>query len=134
MSNVYRFVGSEALIGPLKLERFGTRVLMEDDAAYNAQLGGGAIILETDFKALGFTEEDLKIWADPFMDPFDVPGNTKDRESKAAFQLKRLQAQQIFCDLRQRLVAERHPEPLPEVSETLDSVAVEDKTEQPTEE
>ncbi len=134
MLNVYRFVGSEVLIGSLKLERFGTRVLLEDDAAYNAQLGGGAVILETDFKALGFTEEDLKIWADPFMDPFDVPGNPKDRAAKAAFQLKRLEAQQIFCELRQRLVAERHPEPLPEASETLDSVNVEDTPNQPTEE
>jgi hypothetical protein len=122
MPNVYRFVGSESIVGSLKLDRFGTRILMEDSVAQNAQLGGAALIAESDFLQIGFTKEDAR-WFDPYMDPFEIPHLPEDRIAKAAFQEKRSQAQQLFCELRQRLDAERHSATEP--GGTLDSADTE---------
>ncbi|MGE5568544.1 MAG: hypothetical protein ACM3S5_05845 [Rhodospirillales bacterium] len=65
--SVYHFVGSYTEIGGgrIKLERFGQRVELPDDLADNIVKGGGAILPEAEFNQLGFTEQELSLYAYP---------------------------------------------------------------------
>lgn len=104
---IYRYLGTGTEIGPLKLDRFGQRVEMEPDIALNAQLGGCALIPDEKFQEFGFTQEDLKVWADPFIDPFDVPSDAGQAKAKAAFIERQVSARMAYAQLRQGLAAER---------------------------
>jgi len=63
----YRFVGSYCEIdgGRIKLERFGQQIELPDEVAEIVVKGGGAIIPEADFEKLGFTEQELSLYAFP---------------------------------------------------------------------
>jgi hypothetical protein len=65
--SAYRFVGSYCEIdgGRIKLERFGQQVELPDAVAEVVVKGGGAIIPETEFESLGFTEQELSLYAYP---------------------------------------------------------------------
>lgn len=115
---VYRYVaqpGSESLLGPVRLNLFGQRFRIETATATMAQKGGIAIIEDEQFTALGFTEEELKIWASPFMSDHDVPADEKDAVAKAAFLEKKRKAQEAFIGIRQGLLddIDKHREDAP---------------------
>jgi hypothetical protein len=63
----YRFVGSYCEIdgGRIKLDRFGQQVELPDEVAEIVVKGGGAIIPEADFEALGLTEQEVSLYAYP---------------------------------------------------------------------
>lgn len=114
MNKDYRFIGSsESIIGSIKMVRFGQKFSMPEELAKDCQAGGAAILEEAEFVKLNFSEEELKIWADPFMDPFDVPGKPEDAKAKEAFQRKRLQAQELFVLIRQGLLEPKAEKPTP---------------------
>ncbi len=117
MQNVYRFVGTESVVGNIKMTRFGQRFGIDSELAESAQAGGCALIEETDFNSLGFTTEELKIWADPFMSITDVPDNKEDAKAKAEYLRKREAAQAYYCEVRQGLLEphERHVVEVPVV-------------------
>lgn len=106
----FRFVGSESLIGVVKMSRFGQRFSIDDKLALEAQKGGTAILEEPVFNSFGFTPDELKIWADPFMSYFDIPGDPGDAKAKAEFLRKREAAQAKYREIRQGLLApaDRH--------------------------
>lgn len=107
MQEAYRFVGTVAEIGSERLDRFGQRITLDKAKAQVFQQGGCALLLETDFELIGFTDDELKIWADPFENVFDVPLDAADAESKSEFIAKQQLAWATFRELRQKLVAER---------------------------
>jgi hypothetical protein len=119
MSKIYRFIGTVAEVGPLKFERVGQRVEMEDSVANNARIGGCALLTEQEFNSFGFTNEDMKIWADPFVDPFDVPTVEAQALAKAAFTERLQRARALFSEIRQKLVAERRELEQVQVSQGL---------------
>ena len=62
----YRFVGMECQIGEnIKLERFGQQVRLSDEVAKIAVLGGAGILPEAIFDGLGFTEQEVSLYAWP---------------------------------------------------------------------
>src|ERR1035441_2436286 len=63
--SAYRFVGSYCEIGGVRLERFGQAVDLSDEVAETAVKGGAAIIPECDFQKLGFTEQEVSLYAYP---------------------------------------------------------------------
>lgn len=114
MNKEYRFIGSgESVVGSLKMNRFGQKFAMPESLAKDCQAGGAAILEEADFKTFGFTDDELKIWADPFMDPFDVPAKPEDAKAKEDFQRKRLKAQELFVQVRQGLLEPKAEKPTP---------------------
>ncbi len=104
---VYRFVGTAAEVGPLKFDRVGQRVEMEDRVARLAQVGGCQLLTEAEFNSFKFTAEDLKIWSDPFIDPFEVPTDIGQAKAKAEFISKIGRARERFAEIRREFVAER---------------------------
>ncbi|MDE2103019.1 MAG: hypothetical protein KGL39_37590 [Patescibacteria group bacterium] len=64
---MYRFVGSYCEIdgGRIKLERFGQQIELSDEVAEVVVKGGGAIIPEAEFEQIGFTEQELSLYAYP---------------------------------------------------------------------
>lgn len=100
----YRFVGSETYVGEVHMTRFGQRFAITEELAADAQRGGAAILDEPTFQSIGFTKEDLRIWADPFMDLQEVPGDQAEAASKAAFLAKRAQAHELYRQTRARLL------------------------------
>jgi hypothetical protein len=107
MGQIYRFIGTTAEVGPLKFERVGQRVEMEDFVADNARIGGCALLTEAQFNSFGFTSEDLKIWTDPFIDPFDTPTVDSQAANKAAYMDRLGRAREMFFGIRTELVAAR---------------------------
>ena len=101
---VYRFVGTGSELGAVRFERFGQRAELQPDVAAMAQRGGCALLSESDFNAVGFTTEDLKIWADPFIDAYEVPNDPQQAKAKADFLRKKAEAQQKYIALRQGLL------------------------------
>ncbi|MFN3323418.1 MAG: hypothetical protein ACK5AZ_07980 [Bryobacteraceae bacterium] len=89
--NTYRFVGSYCEIdnGRIKLERFGQRIELPENVAETIIRGGGAILPEAEFNAIGFTEQELELYAYPGQQA-TAPG---------AFQRKRAKAHRKFCEL-----------------------------------
>lgn len=63
----YFFVGSYCEIdgGRIKLERFGQRIELPDEVAETVVKGGGAILPEAKFQEIGFTEQELSLYAYP---------------------------------------------------------------------
>jgi hypothetical protein len=100
----FRFIGSEVSIGDVKLERFGTRVNLEEKFAAVAIKGGAALISEQEFTKLGFTQEDLKVWADPFMPELDLPPDPEEAERKLAFLDRKRKAQAIYIEARHKML------------------------------
>jgi hypothetical protein len=95
--HTYYFVGSYCEIdgGRIKLERFGQRIDLPEDLATTVILGGGAILPEADFESLGFTEQEISLYA--------YPG--QQATAPEAFLKKRSQAHVAFCGLRESLGA-----------------------------
>lgn len=116
MMKEYRFVGlgTESFIGAMQMNRFGARFRIEEELAEMAQRGGTPLVVEEQFASHGFTDNDLKIWASPFVSQHDVPGNTGDAEDKADFLAKVYKVQQHYAELRQSLLAP-HERSLPDV-------------------
>lgn len=100
---IYRFVGSSSDIGNVKLDRFGQKLDVTSEFARQCQLGGAAIIPDSDFKKIGFTSEALRIWASPFMDHSTLPADPKDRKDMLNFLSKRREARQKFINIRKQL-------------------------------
>ena len=64
--NQYVFVGLECEIGDIaRLDRFGQSIELADGMAANVAKGNGAIIPAEDFGAIGFTADELKLYAMP---------------------------------------------------------------------
>jgi hypothetical protein len=101
---IYRFVGRDSMVGRIHMVRFGQRYQMPEDVAKAAIKGGCALIPEEDFNALGFTDEDMKIWSDPMVQDSDVPPNKEEAARKSAYLVKRADAQAFFCDMRHELL------------------------------
>ena len=59
------FVGARTELPNLKLERFGQAVELPEAAAENIIAGGGALLPKDDFDALGFTEQEVSLYAYP---------------------------------------------------------------------
>jgi hypothetical protein len=104
MMQTFRFVGTEAHIGTLKLDRFGKRYSIDSDLATIAQRGGAVLISEEEFRKIGFTDQQLRIWADPFMPLFEIPTDPNEAQDKEDFMRKREAAQQAYRDIRQGLL------------------------------
>lgn len=64
----------------------------------------GILVPEEDFNALGFTEEDLKIWSNPMVRDGDVPAKQDEAERKAAFLHKRAMVRDFFLEMRHGLL------------------------------
>ncbi len=104
---IYRFIGTECNVGAIKLSLFGQRLEVTPEIARQCQLGGAAIISDAEFKKLGFTSEELKIWASPFMDYRQMPADLSERKAMAAFLDKRRKARQLFQNNAAKLKKER---------------------------
>lgn len=100
MTGVYRFVGTESNVGAIKMRRFGQRFQMAEDMAKSAILGGAALIPEEDFKAIGFTDEDMKVWSDPMVNDDHVPSDKGEAARKMEYLVKRSKARMMFVELR----------------------------------
>lgn len=89
--STYRFVGSYCEIdgGRIKLERFGQRIELPDEVAETVIRGGGAILPEADFESLGFTEQEISLYA--------YPG--QQIGAPEAFTRKQQEAHRAFCEL-----------------------------------
>lgn len=61
----YRNLGSETDIGHVQLRRLGQAVELDDILATEAIQGGACILPAADFDVLGFTDEELKMYATP---------------------------------------------------------------------
>jgi hypothetical protein len=61
--STYRFIGASACVGSRELTQFGQKVLLTAEQATAAVCGGAAILPETVFLALGFTDEELRRYA-----------------------------------------------------------------------
>lgn len=103
---VYRFaaLGTETFVGGIKMNRFGQRFQIEEKLAIAAQRGGAVLLEETEFNQFGFSDQDLKVWASPFMSQHDVPGDLKDAKSKAEFLKKVQSAQSRYIEIQQGLL------------------------------
>jgi hypothetical protein len=107
--NKYRFVGSAANVGPVKMERFGQAFNIDGALATQAIKAGVPLLTEQQFQELGFTAQQLKVWADPFMPLFEVPNDPAEANDKADFMRKRDAAHAKFHEVRQGLL-ESKPE------------------------
>lgn len=110
---VYRFVGAESTVGNLTMRRFGQRFNMQEKVAETCIKGGCALIPEEEFNAIGFTEEDMKVWSDPMVRDGDVPSKKEEAERKSAFITKRAMARERFVEIRHALL---DPEDKPNTS------------------
>lgn len=121
MTKIYCFVGSVSYIGRITLDRFGAKYKIDEGLATSAQKGGAAILEESDFNAIGFTADELKIWADPFMGDHDIPNNPADCKAKEVFINKKLAARAKFAEIRQALVGpeDRHIADVPAMATTV---------------
>ena len=61
---LYRFLGTESVIGELRLS-FGRKVELSQEAARDAILSRVTLIPDARATELGFTEDDFRIYADP---------------------------------------------------------------------
>lgn len=104
---IYRFIGTECNIGAIKLNLFGQRLEVTPEIARQCQLGGAAILSDVEFKKLGFSSEELKIWASPFMDYSQTPTDSRERKAMAAFLDKRRKARQLFQSNAAKLKSNR---------------------------
>lgn len=88
----YVFVGSYCELdnGRVKLDRFGQRIELVDSEAENVIRGGGAILPEADFSAIGFDQDELKKYA--------LPGPRAN--APAEFHEKVRSAVVAYCELR----------------------------------
>jgi hypothetical protein len=59
---LYCFLGSESQIGELKLEKFGTEVALDPEAALNALEGGAQLVPKEEFS---FTEQEVSLYPYP---------------------------------------------------------------------
>ena len=98
-------MGTYSEFGSIKLDRFGQRVLLTTEQAEQAQRGGCALLAEVEFQSFGFTEDDLRYWANPFEDPFDIPPTQS--ADKAAFLAKQGEVRAYFAQLHQTLRKEQ---------------------------
>lgn len=101
---VYRFVGTESHVGPTTMRRFGQRFNMSEEVAKTVIKGGCALIPEDQFNALGFTEEDMKVWSDPMVQDGDIPNKRDEAQRKMEFLRKRKEARAIYIALRHSLL------------------------------
>ncbi len=94
---VYHFVGSYCEIdaGRIKLDKFGQRIELDDKLAEIVIKGGGAILPEDKFKAISFTDEELK--------DFAYPGAREN--APESFKARVKAAHIAFCDHKQALEA-----------------------------
>lgn len=114
MIKQFRFVGAETIIGNTKLDRFGMRVNLDEKFAKIAVAGGAALLSEENFNSIGFDDQDLKVWADPFIDLASyTPVDNKEAKSLANFIEKRRKAQQMFVEQRQAVLAPVIEQPQP---------------------
>ncbi len=111
---IYRFaaLGADTYVGGVRMNRFGQRFQMDEKVAQDAQRGGAVLLEESEFKAFGFTDEDLKVWGSPFMSVHDIPGNAKDAAAKAEFLDKVHLAQALYISTQQSLL-EPHERNIP---------------------
>lgn len=100
--STYHFVGSYCEIdnGRIKLERFGQRIELPENVAETVIRGGGAILPEADFNAIGFTEQEISLYA--------YPG--QQATAPEVFQRKRAEAHRKFCELLNAPARERGEE------------------------
>jgi len=61
----FRFVGTSAEIGDRKLTRLGEEIALSSDDAKNAIEGGAALLPEDSFAQVGFTEQEISLYACP---------------------------------------------------------------------
>ncbi|MCC6591606.1 MAG: hypothetical protein IT168_33275 [Bryobacterales bacterium] len=61
----FRFVGTTAEIGDRRLTRLGEEVVLSAEDARQALDGGVALLPEAMFNSVGFTEQELSIYAWP---------------------------------------------------------------------
>ena len=97
--STYNFVGSYCEIdgGRIKLEKFGQRIDLPEDLAAVVIKGGGAILPEAEFESLGFTEQEISLYA--------YPG--QQASAPEAFLAKRTQAHAAFCLFQQLTFTEK---------------------------
>jgi hypothetical protein len=58
-----RFVGIYSELGDgTRLQTFGQAVELTDDMVRAASLGGAEILPDDEFQAIGFTDQELKLW------------------------------------------------------------------------
>ena len=90
----YRFVGVETELfgGRVKLTRLGQSIDLDEATASVVIKGGGAIVSESDFKALGFTDDELKQYA------YAGPRLSAPPEFHAKLQ----RAHAMFCELKNK--------------------------------
>ena|ERR1043165_7887431 len=99
----YRFVGSNCVIhGVAELSKFGQRIELPNDLAETVIRGGGAIIPEHEFEAIGFTADELK--------KYEFPGARVN--APQSFKDKFTEANKLFCEKHYELDREsyRFPE------------------------
>jgi hypothetical protein len=67
--STYRFLGLSTEIGEIKLTKFGQAIELPDELARQVigshESGGAAILPNTEFEELGFTEQELSLYASP---------------------------------------------------------------------
>lgn len=100
----YRFIGTESYVGETKMSRFGQRFKIDEELAALAQKGGAALLSDEDFESFGFTDRELKVWADPFMSEHDVPTDEDEAEEKAAFLAKKNKALEKYRAIQHDLL------------------------------
>lgn len=66
MKKQYRFIGTETIIGDHRLTRLGEAIeLTEEEAANVLGPTGAPLLTEEAFESIGFTEQELSIYAFP---------------------------------------------------------------------
>ena len=115
---VFVFIGTETSIGHLVLRRFGQKITIKLDnapakpgplpfdpeATIKSVRKSAPLLTEAEFNSHGFTDEDMKIWSDPFMSPFDMPTDPKEAARKVDFLRKRDAATRMYRDIQQGLL------------------------------
>lgn len=103
MKQVFRFVGTEVEIGAIKLNRFGERIMLDESIACDVRKAA-PLITEDEFNSIGFTDEDLKVWADPMVARCHQPAaDSEQAHNLEMFEMRKDMAQQVWRETRAKL-------------------------------
>ena len=119
----YRFIGAEAQVGRIKMERFGQRFAMDEKVGDMVRKGGCPLLTEEEFSTFEFSDAQLKDWTDPFIDQFEVPADSKEAEQKADFLEKKAAALAYYCEVRHGLL---EPQSRPNTAVSTAAAAVDE--------
>ena len=131
-TTLMRFIGSSTSIGIYSISVFGQLIELPSDLVRDAVLGGAAIIPDTLFSTVGFTDQELEQWPDhnghASFDQNPMTGKQEwTQNAPDSFMDKKKKALLLLHDYRQKLQEDESNLPPAEVPDSFLAQKLEEK-------